>query len=152
MLNDRQKNKVKELGHSLYTVEYIEAWIDRKDNVAMNALAALNAMAVTGFMRAVDSIIALEDKAEAAVPEHIKKYLAAPESCPFCGKGNSILTGHFPLHTDDTTIEQIVECECGSGWVDVYKLTGIKEYPEGDKVNREENTAEGGGGNETVQG
>lgn len=40
-------------GGSTYTVDYLEAWINRNDNVETNAVAALSAMGVKGFYRAV---------------------------------------------------------------------------------------------------
>ena len=48
-MTDREKEIVKGLNHSLYTVEYLEEWINRNDNVFVNAPAALQAMSAKGY-------------------------------------------------------------------------------------------------------
>lgn len=55
-LTDREKEIVSSLAHPLYTVEYIEGWINRNDNVFVNAPAALNTMGAWGFYEAVRTI------------------------------------------------------------------------------------------------
>ena len=52
-MTDREKEIVKGLNHSLYTVEYLEEWINRNDNVFVNAPAALQAMGAKGYYEAV---------------------------------------------------------------------------------------------------
>lgn len=52
-LTDREKEIIEKLNHSVYTVEYVEHWINRNDNVFINAAAALNAMGAKGFYTAV---------------------------------------------------------------------------------------------------
>lgn len=55
-LSDKEKEIVERLGHSLYTVSYLEEWINRNDSVFINAPAALNAMAAHGYFEAVQAI------------------------------------------------------------------------------------------------
>lgn len=56
-MTDKEKEIVKELNHPLYTVEFLEEWKDRDDNVFVNAPAALQAMGATGFYEAVKRIV-----------------------------------------------------------------------------------------------
>lgn len=55
-MTDKEKEIVRELNHPLYTVDYLEEWKDRKDNVFVNAPAALQAMGTNGFYEAVKRI------------------------------------------------------------------------------------------------
>ena len=52
-LTDEEKEIVEQLGHSLYTVDFLEEWLNRNDNVVVNAPAALQAMGASGFYEAV---------------------------------------------------------------------------------------------------
>lgn len=52
-MTDKEKEIVKELNHPLYTVEFLEEWKDREENVFVNAPAALQAMGANGFYEAV---------------------------------------------------------------------------------------------------
>lgn len=52
-MTEKEKSIVKELNHSLYTVEFLEEWINRNDNVFTNAPAALQAMGAKGYYEAV---------------------------------------------------------------------------------------------------
>ena len=45
---EQERQIVRELGHPLYTVEYLETWINRNDDVMCNAVAALTAMGAKG--------------------------------------------------------------------------------------------------------
>lgn len=49
-MTDQEKEIVKDLNHPLYTVEYLEEWIDRNDSVSVNALQAVGAR---GYYEAV---------------------------------------------------------------------------------------------------
>lgn len=53
VLSDKEKEIIGMLDDSLYTVDYIEEWINRNDNVFVNAPSALSAMGVKGFYQAV---------------------------------------------------------------------------------------------------
>lgn len=55
-MTDKEKEVVKELNHPLYTVEFLEEWKGREDNVFVNALSALQAMGANGFYEAVKRI------------------------------------------------------------------------------------------------
>lgn len=57
-LTEEEKQIVSELNHSLYTIEYLEEWINRNDNVFCNAVTALNAMGAKGYYEAVKQIAA----------------------------------------------------------------------------------------------
>ena len=48
-MTDREKEIIKDLNHSLYTEEYLEEWINRNDNVFVNAPAVLQAMSAKGY-------------------------------------------------------------------------------------------------------
>ena len=37
-MTEQERQIVRELGHPLYTVEYLETWINRNDNVMCNAV------------------------------------------------------------------------------------------------------------------
>ena len=56
-LTEEQKEVIRKLNHSLYTVEYLQEWINRDDNVITNAPAALQAVAASGYLAAVDAIL-----------------------------------------------------------------------------------------------
>ena len=55
-MTDREKEIVRGLKHPLYTVEYLEEWINRNDNVFTNAPAALQAMGAKGYYEAIKRI------------------------------------------------------------------------------------------------
>ena len=59
VLTEQEKEIVEAMGHELYTVEYLEQWINRNDNVFVNAVAALNAIAAKGYYEAVKKAIKL---------------------------------------------------------------------------------------------
>lgn len=61
-MDEREKEIVKKIAHPLYTVEYLENWIKRNDNVFTNAPAALAACAAKGFYAAVRLIAKWERK------------------------------------------------------------------------------------------
>lgn len=52
-LTENEKEIVRELNDPTYTVEYLEEWINRNDNVQINAVAALSAMGAKGYYAAV---------------------------------------------------------------------------------------------------
>lgn len=58
-LTELEKQIITELGDSLYTVEFVEAWINRSDNVIINPFAALQAMGAKGYHQAVKRMAAL---------------------------------------------------------------------------------------------
>lgn len=60
-MTDKEKEIVKELNHPLYTVEFLEEWKDRNDNVFVNAPAALQAMGANGFYEAVKRMVANQE-------------------------------------------------------------------------------------------
>lgn len=53
VLTDEEKRIVKELDHRLYTVEFLEEWINHDDNVFIDAPAALQTMMACGYYEAV---------------------------------------------------------------------------------------------------
>lgn len=55
-LTEKQKDIVIGLNDELYTVDYLEEWLNRNDNVYINAPAALSVMGASGFYRAVVAI------------------------------------------------------------------------------------------------
>ncbi len=59
-MTDKEKGIVKSLNHSLYTVEYLEEWVNRNENIFVNAPAALRAMSAKGYYEAVKRMAASE--------------------------------------------------------------------------------------------
>lgn len=58
-ITENEKAVVRLLDHPLYTVEYLEDWVNRNDNPMINAMAALNAMAAKGYYEAVKELAEL---------------------------------------------------------------------------------------------
>lgn len=56
-LTEAEKKIIAKLNHPLYTAEFIEEWINRDDNVFINALATLQAMGAKGYYSAVKQIL-----------------------------------------------------------------------------------------------
>ncbi len=59
VLTDYEKELIAELDHPIYSVKYIEEWINRHDTVDINAPAALMCMGVVGYYEAVKRVAAL---------------------------------------------------------------------------------------------
>ena len=59
VLTDYEKELIEELGHPIYSVKYIEEWINRHDTVDINAPTALMCMGVVGYYEAVKRMAAL---------------------------------------------------------------------------------------------
>ena len=57
ILLEAEKNLITELHHPLYTVEFVEEWVNYKGNVFINTLASLQSMGAMGFYQAVKSMI-----------------------------------------------------------------------------------------------
>lgn len=55
-MTERERDIVMRLGHPVYTVDYLEEWLNRKDNVDVNPVAALLHMGANGFYAAVQAI------------------------------------------------------------------------------------------------
>lgn len=55
-MTEKQKEIVTWLADSLYTVQFLEEWLNRNDNVFANAPAALQAVGASGFFTAVKAI------------------------------------------------------------------------------------------------
>lgn len=52
-MTNKEREIIRNLNHPLYTVEFLEEWINRKDNVLTNTPAALQAAKACGFYEAV---------------------------------------------------------------------------------------------------
>lgn len=52
-ITEKEKEIIINLDHPLYTVDFLEHWINRNDNVFVNAPSALQAMAAKGYYQAV---------------------------------------------------------------------------------------------------
>ncbi len=85
-LTERQKDIVARLNDKLYTVDYLEEWLNRNDNVYINAPAALSAMGASGFYCAVTAMerleIMQEQAAESGEPPEGGQEFAAPSEPP----------------------------------------------------------------------
>jgi len=55
-LTEAEKDIVRKLSHPLYTVDFLEEWINRNDDVFSNAPSALQACSAKGFYEAVQLI------------------------------------------------------------------------------------------------
>lgn len=64
MIDDREKAIIEKINHPLYTVEFLEEWTQRDDNVFVNAPAAIQAMGAKGFMAAVKYLARAEQNEE----------------------------------------------------------------------------------------
>ena len=53
---EKQEAIIRRLNDPLYTVEFLKEWVNRNDNVFINAPAALQAMGASGFFAAVRAI------------------------------------------------------------------------------------------------
>lgn len=62
-MTEREREIAEKINHPLYTVEFLEEWIDRNDNVFINAVAALQAMGAKGFYEAIKQIAKREETA-----------------------------------------------------------------------------------------
>ena len=60
-LTEQEKQIIDELNDKLYTVEFVEEWINRNDNVMINPIAALQAMGAKGYHQAVKRMTALRE-------------------------------------------------------------------------------------------
>ena len=72
-LTEKHVKLIRKLKHPRFTPEYIAHWVNRNDNVATNAPAALIAMEAKGFLMAIDAmakLIAVEGpKAKPEMPK-----------------------------------------------------------------------------------
>lgn len=55
-ITEKQKEIIQRLNDPHYTVEILQEWVNRNDNVFVNAPAALEAMGAKGFFAAVRAI------------------------------------------------------------------------------------------------
>ncbi|MBQ9206894.1 MAG: hypothetical protein IJ158_09295 [Treponema sp.] len=61
-MTEKEKGIIEKLTHPLYTVEFLEEWINRNDSVFVNAPAALQACEAKGFYAAVKLMAKTESK------------------------------------------------------------------------------------------
>lgn len=57
ILTEKEKEVVASLNHPLYTVEFLEEWLNRNDDVFKNPVAALQTMGAKGFYDAVKCFV-----------------------------------------------------------------------------------------------
>lgn len=55
-MNELERKIVTTLKDPLYTIEFLESWIDRDDNVLINAPAALQAVGAKSYYKAIQQI------------------------------------------------------------------------------------------------
>ena len=60
IMTEREKELVMILDHPVYTVEFLEQWTKRNDNVFVNAPAALQAVAAKSYYEAVQRMASKE--------------------------------------------------------------------------------------------
>ena len=61
-LTSKEKAIVKNLNSALYTVQYLEEWINNNDDVFSNTVGALTAMGAKGFYDAVQLQVKIQKK------------------------------------------------------------------------------------------
>ena len=61
-LTSKEKAIVKNLNSALYTVQYLEEWINNNDDIFSNAIGALTAMGAKGFYDAVQLQVKIQKK------------------------------------------------------------------------------------------
>ena len=64
VLTNEEKELITEINgeNGLYSVNYIEMWLNRRDNVFVNAPSALSAMDVNGYYAAIRAMIRSRDR------------------------------------------------------------------------------------------
>lgn len=104
-MTDREKAIVRELNHPLYTVEFLEEWKDRDDNVVVNAPTALQAMGANGYYEAIRRIAEIRQKEGEKMKTELEKQMSIkPQinecyyACPSCGAIRSIRHKHNYCH------------------------------------------------------
>lgn len=55
-ISKKQKDIIEALGDDIFTADFLEEWINRHDDIDINAFAALQAVSAKGFYRAVLAI------------------------------------------------------------------------------------------------
>ena len=61
-LTELEKRIITEFDHPLYTVDFIEFWVNRNDNMLINPAAALQAMGAKGYYDAVHEMAAQQEE------------------------------------------------------------------------------------------
>jgi len=61
-ITEKEKAIIEQLNHPLYTVDFLEQWINRDDNPFINALAALQAMSAKGYYEAVKQMAVQKER------------------------------------------------------------------------------------------
>ena len=61
-LTSKEKAIVKNLNSALYTVQYLEEWINNNDDIFSNAIGALTAMGAKGFYDAIQLQVKIQKK------------------------------------------------------------------------------------------
>lgn len=55
-ITEKQEAIIRRLNDPVYTMEFLKEWVNRDDNVFVNAPAALQAMGANGFFAAVRAL------------------------------------------------------------------------------------------------
>ena len=61
-LTSKEKSIIKNLNSNLYTVEYLEEWINNNDDIFSNAVGALTAMGAKGFYDAIQLQVKIQKR------------------------------------------------------------------------------------------
>ena len=61
-ITEEEKTIIRNLNNSMYTVEYIEEWINKDDDVKINAVAALISCVAKGYYGAIKDMVKLDKK------------------------------------------------------------------------------------------
>lgn len=95
-LTDNQKRIIKELDDPIYTIDYIEEWINREDPLSINAPSALIAMGVNVFYRVVQAI------------ERKEKDFHSPESPFLVHYEDSANSGGWIYCSDESKMKKVI--------------------------------------------
>lgn len=77
-ITEAEKELIVQLNHPLYTVEFLEQWVNRNDNPMINAPAALQAMGAKGYLEAVRQMVNTNKSSEDEMQCQIKLSLLTP--------------------------------------------------------------------------
>lgn len=72
-ITEQEKQIIEKLNHPLYSVKFLQEWINRKETVFENAPCALQCCCAHGYYDAVKQIAKME-AANAEVPKHPKYF------------------------------------------------------------------------------
>lgn len=62
IISEKEKELITLINHPVYSVDFLEKWINRNDDVVVNAPVALQTMGAKGFFQAVRQLVRVMDE------------------------------------------------------------------------------------------